>query len=176
MSRWTMASPPPLGSSLSVAITYEHAYSELSSTCPLLIGRGSKPGEPDNLGPATLGSMTPRNPGAGSASPWAVCPGVLVLEPRITKSKHRPPTAASGRGFAPSASTLSAPSRLSLATASTRVGIPCKRGALLPSRACILGASYACITGAFCACVVSASCADSSSSISSNDSPSTNVS
>jgi hypothetical protein len=118
--------------------------------------------------PATPGSTTSENLGAQTASPRALLLGVPGPEPRVTKSKHRSPVVSSSRGSIPSASTLSAPSSVSLATASTLAGVPFKRGAPLPSSACITGTS--------CAYIISASCADPSSGISSTDSHSTNAS
>jgi hypothetical protein len=94
MSRPTMAFASR--SILSVVVTHEHACSALFSTGPQLTCGDGELGEPDNSSPATPRSTAPKNPGAGTALPGAMPPGMLGTALCTTKTKHGPPVTSSG--------------------------------------------------------------------------------
>jgi hypothetical protein len=85
--------------SLSTVATHEHVCSMLFSTYPESISGYEEPKELDRHTPATLRPTMPKNPGARTALPEAVNPGVLGPAPRTTKSRCRPLALSSGRGL-----------------------------------------------------------------------------
>jgi hypothetical protein len=163
-------------SRLAMTITScEHTCATLLSTRPQSTGGDNESGEPDDPGPATLGSTAPEDPRTGITSLGVVHLSTMGTELRNAKSKNGPPVTSPGRGSIPSTLMLSTPTSTSKATASTQVGAPFKRAAPLPSYAYGTGASYACIITNSHACV-GASCSDLSFGVTRASSPSTSAS
>jgi hypothetical protein len=79
-------------------VTYEHAYSALSSTWLQMIDGDEEPWGPDRSSPVIPGPPMPEDPRDGFALPRSLHPSMPGLAPRTTKSQSRLPASLPGRG------------------------------------------------------------------------------
>jgi hypothetical protein len=122
-------------SSLLVMMTYEHAYSTVSSTYLQLIDGGEESGGPDISSLVIFQPPTPEDSVPRIALLGSMHSGVPRLAQRTTKSRSGLLTSSPGWESVPFTLTLTAPRGTSSTSSSTRVCTFCKGEALLPSYA-----------------------------------------